>query len=88
VSAFEELTPEEIAETIAEPVKRTRTKKEVVLERTNTGWFALTHERIVACENPDCIDPRPKGKYPTLKVYRMPDGVAVCRYCYLGGYGE
>ena len=85
---FPELTPEEIAEamTLPEaPPKKTRKKKEVVLERTVTAWFKLEHDRG-DCQNPDCIDPR-EIKYSGLTMlYVMPDGVAICRYCYLGGY--
>ncbi len=88
---FEELSSDEIVATEASPpTTPTRKKKEVVLERTVAGWFKLSHTRISECGNePDCIDPRPKPENgnPTLMVYEMPDGVQVCRYCYVGGYG-
>ncbi len=87
---MEELSASEIEETLTvSPASKptTRRKKEVVLERTVTGWFRLQHTLAVTCGNAlDCIDPRPQGKGNTLMTYEMPDGVKICRYCYCGGY--
>ena len=89
MSFFEELTPEQIEKTLSAPTTTRKRRKEVVVERTVTGWFRLQHTRG-ACGNPDCIDPRPASKVaePTTMVYELADGVTVCRYCFLEGYGS
>lgn len=89
---YEELSSDEITESLAQPPQSTRKKKEVVLDRTVTGWFKLQHTRAVNCTNETqdlCIDPRPRSitQEATLMVYKMSEEVAICRYCYVGGYG-
>lgn len=58
--------------------------------RTYETWFKLhTHvydnagEKL-SCDNPNCLDPREDGK---VKMIAEVDGVNMCRYCFLGGYG-
>lgn len=90
---MEELSDDEITQALTQPAQSSRKKKEATpLDRTVTGWFKLQHTRAVHCTNEAqdlCIDPRPRSNTgePTLMVYQMSDEVAICRYCFLGGYG-
>lgn len=85
---FEELSDEQIEKTLSAPTKPARKRRKgVVVERTVTGWFRLSHRRGF-CTNPECVDPRPSANIdePTTMVYELAEGVLVCRYCFLEGY--
>lgn len=60
--------------------------------RDYTTWFALAHrifdeeKDFLSCENPKCVDPRPKVEGKPTVVAEI-DGVLMCRYCFFEGYG-
>lgn len=87
---MKELTPEQLIELNKTPVRKNPTRN----PRTKTAntrdfetWFKKMPQHGGTCGNPECIDPRPRSDYPTTMVSELPNGVAVCRFCFLDGYG-
>lgn len=91
------LSPEDIKRLLALPDKKKRTttgvggKKVDTTVRDHQTWFKLMHhffdeetQTMVACENPNCGDPREHKEAPQMcaKV----NGVYMCRFCFLSGY--
>jgi hypothetical protein len=65
-----------------------RQKKDVTEPREYKTWWGLRHViREEGCDNPDCVDPRPKlnanGKPNVTAEIK---GKWLCRYCFLDGY--
>lgn len=63
-----------------------RTKADPTAIRELQTWFKLDHHiREEGCENPNCVDPRPKTDKGTNIVSRVKD-TWICRYCFIDGY--
>ena len=89
------LSPAQIKALLAIPSKRGgRGKGGKVIDtsvRDYQTWFKLAHKILdkeavdeTGCSNPECVDPR-SGR--TILVAEV-NGMAVCRYCFLDGYGH
>lgn len=69
--------------------------------RDTATWFTLSHHMCMpdcehrtlvegepltkACQNPNCVDPRPSENRGTCIVSEV-KGQRMCRYCFLAGY--
>lgn len=63
-----------------------RTKADPTQVRTYQVWFKLNHHmREEGCDNPNCIDPRPKTD-KGVKVCAAVKDKFICRFCFLDGY--
>jgi hypothetical protein len=68
-----------------------RQRKNVFEPREYSTWWKLPHHiREEGCDNPDCVDTRPRTDKGTNIIVEVPDktgGVKhICRYCFLGGW--
>ncbi len=86
------LTPQQARALLLEDANRPRrggggrTKADPTEVREIQVWFKLSHHiREEGCENPDCVDPRPKTDNGT-NIVAMTKGKWICRYCFLSGY--
>lgn len=78
---MEEISLDLIEELERQPQKRGRKTKN--LERDHRTWFYDIPQHIGECDNPDCKDPRNKKH---VMVWMNPDGIYMCRYCWLAGW--
>lgn len=63
-----------------------RTKADPTATRDLQTWFKLSHHiKESGCENPECVDPRPKTDKGTNIVAEV-KGQMICRYCFISGY--
>lgn len=85
------LSNEDITRLLAKPdkVRSSKGSKIDTSDRRVEVWFALAHKLFDAdvldsasCDNPDCIDPRPKGPSRRTVVAEV-NGKNMCRHCFL-----
>lgn len=63
-----------------------RTKADPTMVRELSTWMKLNHHiKEDGCDNPNCIDPRPKNDYGTNICAAVRDKY-MCRYCFLAGW--
>lgn len=81
------LDPDMITKLLAQETERKpRQAKDVTEPRVYGTWWKLRHTiREEGCENPDCVDTRPKGDVGS-NVVALVKGKHMCRYCFLGGW--
>ena len=64
-----------------------RRKVDPTTVRTLQSWMKLNRRiKEDGCDNPNCIDPRPKTDKGTSIVVFVKEDKAICRYCFLDGY--
>lgn len=78
---MEELTPEELEEVMRVPQPKTRKSKRFA--RDHRTWFYVIQKSLGTCDNTGCKDPRKKK---LVHVWTNPDGINMCRYCFLDGW--
>jgi hypothetical protein len=89
------LTPDQIKALLAKPEKkggRGKGGKQIDTSvRDYNTWFKLAHKILdrednetVGCDNSECLDPRVDRAILIAEV----NGIHMCRYCFLDGYGE
>lgn len=77
---------EELSEAFLDELERepqTKRRKSKNLERDHRTWFYDISTNLGKCDNPDCKDKRGK---PHVMVWMNPDGINMCRLCFLDGW--
>lgn len=82
----DELTPDEIEALLRQGKRRTGVRKAKQVERVIPVWWKLQLHLTLECSNPNCVDPR-KGEFRGACTATV-DGLEMCRYCFLAGYGR
>ena len=63
------------------------TKRDPTEVRELGTWMKLNHRiKVEGCENPECIDPRPKDTDAGVQIVVEVKGQFICRYCFLNNY--
>lgn len=74
-----------LAEELNKPKGGRGPKQDPTEPRLAVVWFRLSTSLRKPCDNPECLDPRPKndkGRNVTAEV----KGKFMCRYCFLSGW--
>ena len=86
------LTPEQARALLKEDANKPkggggkRTKADPTEVRELKVWFKLSHHiKEDGCDNPECVDPRPRGDKGTSVVVEV-KGKSMCRYCFINGW--
>lgn len=91
MSNFQSVDPKELSRVLKQGNTTTRSRKTSTVDtsvRTYKVWFALPL-KFGECSNEGCTDPRPSrtGEEKDKTLVAEIKGRAMCRYCFLGGYG-
>jgi hypothetical protein len=85
------LSPDQIANLLKQdaqaPARKAGAKKDTTEPRIYDTWWKQ-QQVFGDCDNPDCADPRDKSRPGVTLVSKMPNGMMVCRYCFLDGVGR
>ncbi len=76
-----------LKEDASKPKRGGSTKTDPTVVRSYQVWFKLNHHiREEGCDNPECVDTRPKQNDKGTNVVALVQGKYMCRYCFLAGW--